>query len=75
MEIFLTSSPCVPDPLHELPCILSEEGNFASKFKTAVKDNGMVMIIAGDPDNDGLNDEMSDTFFKCFKRLGLSFSN
>ena len=75
MEIFLTSSPCVPDPLHELPCILSEEGNFASKFKSAIKEHGSVMIIAGDPYNDGLNDEMSDTFYKCFKRLGLNFSN
>ena len=74
MEIFLTSSPCVEDPLHELPCILSEEGAFASKFKEAIQPNGAVMIIAGDPYNDGLNDEMSDTFYKCFKRLGLSFS-
>lgn len=74
MEIFLTSSPCIEDPLHELPCILTNEANFASLLKKAVADHKIGMIIAGDPYHDSLNDEMSDTFFKCFKRLGIVFS-
>ena len=73
MEIFLTSSPCVPDPLQQLPCILSDEGEFAQRFAQAIKPHQNVMIIAGDPYDDGLNDEMSDTFYKCFQRLGVSF--
>lgn len=74
MEIFLTSSPCVDDPKRELPCILSDEGDFAQRLKAGVRNGMDCIIVAGDPYNDGLNDEMSDTFFKCFKRLGLSFN-
>ncbi len=74
MRLFLTSSPCddnVPEG-YDLPCILFEKNEFVSNMRTDWKPDCKALIIAANPDNYPLNDEMRDTFYKAFTYHGLT---
>ena len=76
MHLFLTSSPCddnVPAGV-ELPCIFFERNDFVENLRRCIKPGGNLLVIAADPENDELNDEMLHTFFKCFAWHELSLS-
>lgn len=74
MVLFLTSSPCddnVPDGAHQ-PCILDVSNDFVKNMKRHWKPDSNFLVIAASPDNYPLNDEMTDTFIKCFTWHGMT---
>lgn len=77
MHVFLTSSPCdddVPSGV-ELPCIFFERNHFVENLRKRMKPGARLVVVAGDPDNYLLNDEMADTFAKCFEYHSLTLSS
>lgn len=77
MHVFLTSSPCddnVPSGV-ELPCIFFEKNRFVENLSERMKPGARLVVVAGDPDNHPLNDEMADTFAKCFEYHGMALSS
>ena len=77
MIVFLTSSPCddnVPEGV-DLPCILFETNDFVSELRRVWTQEGNCLIIASDPDNFEMNDEMAKTFWDAFTYHGLTLSD
>jgi len=76
MQVFLTSSPCdddVPDGV-ELPCIFFERNEFVQNMRKAVTPGARFTVVAADPENFSLNDEMTATFAACFRYHGMNLS-
>lgn len=74
MTLFLTSSPCwdhVPEGVC-LPCILNSANGFVDALRAKWPQGSRVLIIAADPENYPLNDEMADTFRRAFLYHGLT---
>ena len=69
MTLFLTSSPCLDDVPQgvRLPCVFNSINGFVDNLRAACRDGMRMLIIAGDPDNAPLNDEMAQTFRGCFE--------
>ena len=68
MLLFLTSSPCdddVPEGV-DLPCIFDVRNGFVENLQACVEPGTRGLIIAADPDNFAMNDEMAATFAGCF---------
>ena len=77
MILFMTSSPCddhVPAGV-QLPCILDASNDFVSNLRSCWKPDSRLVVICSDAYNFPLNDEMCDTFTKCFRYHGLSVSS
>ena len=77
MILFMTSSPCddnVPAGVH-LPCILDKSNNFIENLRNCWKPDSRLVVICSDAYNFPLNDEMCDTFTKCFRYHGLTVSS
>ena len=77
MHLFLTSSPCnddVPSGV-ALPCIFFEQNGFVDRLRERVKSDARLVVIAADPHNAPLNDEMTHTFANCFRHHGMSLSS
>lgn len=76
MILFLTSSPCLDDVPQgvDLPCILNNVNRFVDRMRAAWKPGSRMLVIAGDPDNYPLNDEMGDTFRRAFAYHGMACS-
>ena len=77
MILFMTSSPCddhVPAGVH-LPCILDTSNDFVKNLRSCWKPDSRLVVICSDAYNFPLNDEMCDTFTKCFRYHGLSVSS
>lgn len=77
MHLFLTSSPCddnVPAGV-QLPCIFFRKNAFVDNLRAHWKPDSRLVVICSDPYNDPLNDEMCDTFTKCFRYHGLTVSS
>ena len=77
MIVLMTSSPCddnVPAGVH-LPCILDERNDFVKNLRTHWKPDSRLVVVCSDPYNFPLNDEMCDTFTKCFRYHGLTVSS
>ena len=77
MILFMTSSPCddnVPAGVH-LPCIFDQRNSFVDNLRTSWKPDSRLVVICSDPYNAPLNDEMCDTFTKCFNHHGLTVSS
>lgn len=77
MHLFLTSSPCnnnVPTGV-ELPCIFDEKNSFVSKLRERIPNNARLTVVTADPENFAANDEMTDTFAKCFEYHGMKLSD
>lgn len=75
--VFLTSSPCdddVPDGV-ELPCIFFERNEFVRNMRRAVIPGARFTVVAADPENFSLNDEMTATFASCFRYHGMNLSS
>lgn len=73
MYLFLTSSPCddnVPAGV-KLPCIFFEKNLFVVNLRCRVAPNPRLVVVAADPENDELNDEMASTFAGCFAYHGM----
>ncbi len=76
MLLLLTSSPCddnVPEGV-ALPCVFSERNGFAARLRECVAPGASLVIVAADPDNAPLNDEMLETFAGCFAYHGMPLS-
>ena len=76
MILFLTSSPCddnVPEGV-DLPCILNENNWFVENMREYWIPDTKCLIIAADPENYELNDEMAETFFNAFNYHDLTIS-
>ncbi|MBR4039650.1 MAG: Type 1 glutamine amidotransferase-like domain-containing protein [Clostridia bacterium] len=74
MILFMTSSPCdnnVPAGV-SLPCIFDTRNSFVDNLRTHWKPDSRLVVICSDPYNDPLNDEMCNTFTKCFNYHGLT---
>ena len=77
MILFMTSSPCddnVPAGV-PLPCIFFEKNSFVENIRAHWKPDSRLVVICSDPYNFPLNDEMCDTFTKCFNYHGMSVSS
>ena len=77
MILFMTSSPCddnVPAGV-QLPCIFFEKNEFVRNLRAHWKPDSRLVVICSDPYNFPLNDEMCDTFTKCFRYHGMSVSS
>ena len=77
MILFMTSSPCddtVPAVVH-LPCLLDAGNSFVDNLRACWKPDSRLVVICSDPHNAPLNDEMCDTFTKCFRYHGLTVSS
>jgi len=77
MILFMTSSPCddnVPAGIN-LPCILDQSNCFVSNLRRCWKRDSRLVVICSDAYNFPLNDEMCDTFTKCFNYHGLTVSS
>ena len=77
MILFMTSSPCddnVPQGVH-LPCIFFERNDFVKNLRDHWKPDSRLVVICSDPYNEPLNDEMCDTFTKCFRYHGMTVSS
>ncbi len=76
MHVFLTSSPCSNDvPVGvDLPCIFDERNSFVENLRERVPENARLTVITADPENFVMNDEMTDTFEKCFRYHGMNLS-
>lgn len=73
LHVFVTSSPCdddVPEGVDQ-PCIFFEKNGFVERLRERVGENAHFLVFPGDPDNFELNDEMLDTFVKCFEYHGM----
>ncbi len=73
LHVFVTSSPCdddVPEGVDQ-PCIFFEKNGFVERLRERVGENANFLVFPGDPDNFELNDEMMDTFVKCFEYHGM----
>lgn len=73
MHLFLTSSPCddnVPEGV-DLPCIFFERNGFAVRLRHRVGRRARLTVVAADPGNHELNDEMTMTFASCFAYHGM----
>lgn len=74
LHLFITSSPCnddVPQGV-SLPCIFFEKNGFVRRLRERVGEKARFLVFPGDPDNFPLNDEMMDTFVKCFEYHGMT---
>lgn len=74
MILFMTSSPCddnVPAGV-QLPCIFFEKNDFVKNLRDHWKPDSRLTVICSDAYNFSLNDEMCDTFTKCFHYHGLT---
>lgn len=77
MHLFLTSSPCddhVPEGAC-LPCILDRSNSFVDNLLARFVPGQSLVVIAADPLNFGLNDEMADTFTRAFAFHGMEFTH
>lgn len=77
MHLFLTSSPCddnVPAGV-KLPCIFFQRNGFVERMRERVVDNARFTVVAADPENFPLNDEMTKTFADCFRYHGMCLSS
>lgn len=77
MILFMTSSPCddhVPAGV-QLPCIFFRKNAFVDHLHKHWKPDSRLVVVCSDPYNDPLNDEMCDTFTKCFRYHGLTVSS
>ena len=77
MILFMTSSPCddhVPAGVH-LPCIFDVSNGFVDNLLACWKPDSRLAVICSDAHNFPLNDEMCDTFTKCFRYHGLTVSS
>ena len=77
MYLFMTSSPCddnVPFGVH-LPCILDASNGFVANLLARWKPDSRLVVVCSDPYNFPLNDEMCDTFTKCFRYHGMTVSS
>ena len=77
MHLFLTSSPCddnVPAGV-DLPCIFFEKNLFVVNLRCRVRANPRLTVVAADPENHELNDEMTSTFAGCFAYHGMEPSS
>ena len=77
MILFMTSSPCddnVPAGVN-LPCILDESNSFVKNLRDCWKPDSRLVVVCSDAYNFPLNDEMCDTFTKCFNYHGLTVSS
>ena len=77
MHLFLTSSPCddnVPAGVR-LPCILDAANGFVSRLRACWKPDSNMVIVAADPHNVPLNEEMKDTFYRAFLYHNLTISS
>lgn len=77
MTLFLTSSPCLDDVPQgvSLPCIFNPVNGFVDRLSECWTPDSNVLIIAADPDNADLNDEMAQTFCDCFLYHGLTIGD
>ena len=76
MILFMTSSPCdnnVPAGV-SLPCIFDVSNGFVDNLRACFKPDSRLTVICSDAHNHPLNDEMCDTFTKCFNYHGLTIS-
>ncbi|MGN0778388.1 MAG: Type 1 glutamine amidotransferase-like domain-containing protein [Aristaeellaceae bacterium] len=76
MVLFLTSSPCddnVPEGV-DLPCIFDERNGFVDNLRDCCEPGMRGIIIAADPDNFDMNDEMASTFAGCFSYHDMPLS-
>jgi len=77
MILFMTSSPCddnVPAGV-KLPCILDQSNSFVDNLRACWKPDSRLVVVCSDAYNFPLNDEMCDTFTKCFRYHGLTVSS
>ena len=77
MILFMTSSPCddnVPAGV-SLPCIFDRRNSFVDNLRAHWKPDSRLVVVCSDPYNFPLNDEMCDTFTKCFRYHGLTVSS
>jgi len=77
MHLFLTSSPCddnVPEGV-DLPCIFFERNAFVQNLRERVMPGARFLVVAADPENYELNDEMTQTFAACFEYHGMELSS
>ncbi|MBQ8653995.1 MAG: Type 1 glutamine amidotransferase-like domain-containing protein [Clostridia bacterium] len=77
MVLFLTSSPCddnVPEGV-ELPCIFDVRNGFVENLQACFEPGMSGIIIAADPDNHEMNDEMAQTFENCFAYHDMPLSS
>jgi len=77
VHVFLTSSPCnddVPTGV-ELPCIFFERNGFVARLRERVSPGARFTVVAADPVNFALNDEMTETFAACFAYHDMEFSS
>lgn len=77
MILFMTSSPCddnVPAGVN-LPCILDKSNCFIENLRACWKPDSRLVVVCSDAHNFPLNDEMCDTFTKCFNYHGLTVSS
>lgn len=77
MTLLMTSSPCddnVPVGVH-LPCIFFEKNDFVRNLRSCWKPDSRLIVVCSDAHNHPLNDEMCDTFTKCFRYHGLTVSS
>jgi len=77
MILFMTSSPCddhVPAGV-QLPCILDKSNDFIKNLRSCWKPDSRLVVVCSDAYNFPLNDEMCDTFTKCFQYHGLTVSS
>jgi len=77
MILFMTSSPCddnVPAGIN-LPCILDQSNCFVSNLRRCWKRDSRLVVVCSDAYNFPLNDEMCDTFTKCFRYHSLTVSS
>lgn len=77
MHVFMTSSPCNDDVPQgaNLPCIFFEKNGFVELMRARVHPNSRFLVIAADPYNHPLNDEMTQTFAGCFAWHGMAFDS
>ena len=77
MTLFMTSSPCdnnVPAGV-SLPCVLDSRNAFLDNLRAVWKPDSRLVVVCSDPFNFPLNDEMCDTFTRCFRYHGLTVSS
>jgi len=77
MILFMTSSPCddnVPAGIF-LPCIFDTNNCFVDNLRSCWKPDSRLVVVCSDAYNFPLNDEMCDTFTKCFRYHGLTASS
>lgn len=76
-SVFLTSSPCdddVPEGTN-LPCIFFEKNSFVQNLRRRVRHDARLLVVAADPHDFPLNDEMTATFADCFRFHGMELAD